>query len=88
MSQANFDTRNAPTLEEGEQMVIKALDDFIAYMRADETVKVTDMLIQVTDSKSEQSSDSAEKAKLLQQLYTEMLIERIVEKGLYYLLRR
>jgi hypothetical protein len=91
MAQANYETRNAPTLEEGgEPMVTKAIDDFIAYMCADETVKVTDMLIMVNpkDTSKQIDIDAAETAKLLQQLYTEMLVERIMEKGLDYLLRR
>ena len=111
MAQANYETRNAPTLEEGgEPMVTKAIDDFIAYMCDDETVKVTDMLIMVSpkdltpnqrlgirtlseatpreDTSKQMNIDSAETAKLLQQLYTEMLVERIIEKGLDYLLRR
>ena len=90
LSQANYETRSAPTLAEGEAMVTKALDDFITYMCADETVKVTDMLIMVNpkDQSKIMDADVAEKAKLLQQLYTEMLVERIMEKGLDYLLRR
>ncbi len=88
--QANYETRSAPTLAEGEAMVTKALDDFITYMCADETVKVTDMLIMVNpkDQSKKMDADATEKAKLLQQLYTEMLVERIMEKGLDYLLRR
>jgi hypothetical protein len=85
----------------------KAIDDFIDYMCADETVKVTDMLIMVSpkDESKHIGIDAAETAKLLQQLYTEpasrfaiwsafadtyteMLVERIMEKGLDYLLRR
>ena len=90
MAKANYETRSAPTLAEGEAMVTKALDDFITYMCADETVKVTDMLIMVNpkDQSKIMDADVAEKAKLLQQLYTEMLVERIMEKGLDYLLRR
>ncbi len=89
-SQANYETRNAPTLAEGEAMVTKALDDFITYMCADETVKVTDMLIMAKpkDESKQMSSEEAGLQKLLQQLYTEMLVERIMEKGLDYLLRR
>ncbi len=99
--QANYETRSAPTLAQGEAMVTKAIDDFIAYMCADETVKVTDMLIMAIpsaqaelrlakpkDESKQMSSEEAGLEKLLQQLYTEMLVERIMEKGLDYLLRR
>ncbi len=90
MAAANYETRSAPTLAQGEAMVTKAIDDFIAYMCADETVKVTDMLIMAKpkDESKQMSSEEAGLEKLLQQLYTEMLVERIMEKGLDYLLRR
>ncbi len=90
MAAANYETRSAPTLAQGEAMVTKALDDFITYMCADETVKVTDMLIMAKpkDESKQMSSEEAGLQKLLQQLYTEMLVERIMEKGLDYLLRR
>ncbi len=90
MAAANYETRSAPTLAQGEAMVTKAIDDFIAYMCADETVKVTDMLIMAKpkDESKQMSSEEAGLQKLLQQLYTEMLVERIMEKGLDYLLRR
>lgn len=84
---ANFETRSAPTLAEGEAMVTKAIDDFIAYMCADETVKVVDMLIRATP-KDETTAEAANLEKLLQQLYTDMLVERIIEKGLDHLLKR
>ncbi len=90
MATPNYETRSAPTLADGEAMVTKAIDDFIAYMCADETVKVTDMLIMVSpkDTSKQMSSEEAGLEKLLQQLYTEILVERIMEKGLDYLLRR
>ncbi len=90
MATTNYETRSAPTLADGEAMVTKAIDDFIAYMCADETVKVTDMLIMVSpkDTSKQMSSEEAGLEKLLQQLYTEILVERIMEKGLDYLLRR
>ncbi len=84
---ANYETRSAPTLAEGEQMVMKAIDDFITYMCADETVKVVDMLIRATP-KDETTKEAANLEKLLQQLYTEMLVERIIERGLDQLLKR
>ena len=88
-SQPNFETRNAPVAGQEEQVTM-AIDDFIAYMQADQTVKVTDMLIAVLpcEGVAPLNAEAAAGAKLLQQLYTEMLIERIVEKGLYALLRR
>ncbi len=90
MAQSNFETRNAPTLDDSESAVRKAIDDFIAHMQADPTVKVLDMIVNVLpkDGTREVDENTAAAAKLLQQLYTEMLIDRIVEKGLYALLRR
>ncbi len=90
MAQSNFETRNAPTLEDGEAAVTKAIDDFIAHMQADPTVKYIDMIVNVMpkDGTREVDENTAAAAKLLQQLYTAILIDRIVEKGLYALLRR
>ncbi len=89
---ANYETRSAPTLAEGEAMVMKAIDDFITYMCADETVKVVDMLIMAMPKNESTSKDAGKEAtnleKLLQELYTEMLVERIIEKGLTDLLKR
>ncbi len=90
MSHSNFETRDAPTLADGEAAVIKAIDDFIAHMQADPTVKHIDMIVNVLpkDGTQEVDENTAATAKLLQQLYTAILIDRIAEKGLYYLLRR